>query len=179
VVLLAFLATMCGAGAVGQAQLTAVPEYELKAEFMGRFTLFVDWPPGTLPEPPAPFVIGVVGSSALGRYLEERVANETVKDHPVVVREELELDEIADCQMLFIAGSVRSDLDQILELTRDRPILTVADSEGFAERGVLINLFVVGRRVRFEINESAVHRSGLRIGSKLYRLARLVGPGTR
>jgi len=176
VLLVASVALLCGAWAVGQSQLTAVPEYELKAEFVGRFTLFVDWPPGSLPAPPAPFVIGVIGDSPVAGYLEKRVAGELVKDRPVVVREGVELDEVGQCQLLFISSSAEASLERILELTKDRPILTVADSEGFAERGVLINFLVLDRHVHFEINESAVDRSGLRFGSKLYRLARLVGP---
>jgi len=50
----------------------------------------------------------------------------------------------------------------------------VADSGGFAEAGVLINFYTTSDTVRFEINETAVDRSGLKISSKLFKLAKVV-----
>jgi hypothetical protein len=55
-----------------------------------------------------------------------------------------------------------------------RPILTVGDSNGFATSGVLVNFYTSGDTVRFEMNETAIERSGLRVSGKLLKLARLV-----
>jgi len=57
----------------------------------------------------------------------------------------------------------------------DKPILTVGDTTGFAEKGVLINLYQEERLMQFEVNLPAVKRSKLTFSSKLLRLARLVG----
>ena len=93
----------------------------------------------------------------------------------MVVREISNLDEIEGCHMLFIAHSSPYELDEILARTAGRPVLTISESDGYAERGVLINLYIADDRVRFEINQAAVRRSGLAFRSKLYKVARLVG----
>jgi hypothetical protein len=86
--------------------------------------------------------------------------------------------ELAACQLAFIGPSERARLKQILSNTSGRPILTVSDSEGFAQQGVLINLLLdEDGHVRFEISSQEVRRSGLKISAQLLRLARLVGEG--
>ena len=56
--LLGAVALLAGASAA------QVPEYALKAEFLERFTRFVDWPGEH--DPRSPFVIGVYGSNPFG-----------------------------------------------------------------------------------------------------------------
>jgi hypothetical protein len=53
-------------------------------------------------------------------------------------------------------------------------VLTVSDERGFAQQGVGINFYTEEDKVRFEINQDAVNRSGLRISSKLLSLAKIV-----
>ena len=50
----------------------------------------------------------------------------------------------------------------------------VADADGFARKGGIANFIVSDQRVRFAINESAAKRAGLKVSSKLLRLAELV-----
>ena len=52
-----------------------------------------------------------------------------------------------------------------------RPVLTVADSEGWLDQGVMINLSRRQARLAFDINLGAARQAGLRISSKLLRLA--------
>ena len=68
----------------------------------------------------------------------------------------------------------RAQLAAILARTAGKPILTVAESEGAAERGFLVNFYSSAENLRFEINDSASRRSGLKISSKLLKLARVV-----
>ncbi len=50
-------------------------------------------------------------------------------------------------------------------------ILTVGEASGFASRGLMVNFVTAASKVRFEINEKAAQRAGLKISSKLLRLA--------
>ncbi len=152
-----------------------VPEHELKAEFIRRFTLFVEWPETAFADPEAPFVIGVLGPSPLTPFLERQAGAEPILGRRAEVREVADLDHLPDCQVLFITSRPPADLGRVLERTGTRPILTVGDTAGFGEQGVLLNFYQEGQRVRFEVNEKAVRSSGLRVAARLYRLARLVG----
>ena len=155
-----------------------VPEYEAKSEFLERFTRFIDWPPGSSAEAPGtPFVIGVVGRDPFGPYLDALAAR-PIKGKRVRVRRlpGNSPDLAGCCHLLYIAASEARELPRIVSRLADRPVLTVGDTRGFAEAGVLINLVEDGGRIGFEVNEPAVRRSGLKFNSKLLRLARLVGP---
>jgi hypothetical protein len=156
-----------------RAQVAALPEPQLKAEFIERFTRFVDWPDDAS-ESERPFVIGVVGQSALTPFLEQMAGSRRIKGRPVVVQPLQEPESMRRCHVVFIAASQGGSLPRILARVAHEPVLTISDSEGFAERGVIINFFELGDRLRFEINEPAAQRSGLRIGSQLFRLARVI-----
>ena len=63
---------------------------------------------------------------------------------------------------------------QIIEALADSPILTVGETDGFLESGGIINFITEEDKVRFEINAAAAKKRGLRISSKLLRLAKRV-----
>ena len=52
--------------------------------------------------------------------------------------------------------------------------MTIGDSADFAGAGGMIGLINMDRKVRFQINVGAVHRSGLSISSQLLKIAILV-----
>jgi hypothetical protein len=76
---------------------------------------------------------------------------------------------------LFISRSAGNHVPEILAALEGKPVLTVGDSDGLAERGVIINMFIEDSKVRFEINQAAALKSKLQISSRLLRLARLAG----
>jgi hypothetical protein len=67
------------------------------------------------------------------------------------------------------------NLAAILRETEGRPVLTIGDTDGFAQAGVILNLYTFDQRVRIEANTTAAARAGLRLSSQLLRLARIVG----
>ncbi len=151
----------------------SVPSQNLvKAEFVERFTRFIDWPRDKL-EPGDRFTLCVLGITPVGTPLAQ-VARRRFKNREVSYVRLGDLDRIASCHLVFIASSERGRLAEILKRARGRPILTIGDTEGYCERGVLINLYPAGRNLHFEINIEAALESGLRFRSKLLRLARLV-----
>lgn len=158
----------------------SLPEYALKAEFIERFTRFIEWPAGSpASDQSAPFVIGLFGRSPLRPHLERLADSRRIKGRPVVVEEVGRLDEIDACHVLFIPRSQAPSLAKIVSRTARLPVLTVGDTDGFAETGVILNFFVEEDRLRFEINERAAHSSGLKIGAPLFQLARVIRPEAR
>lgn len=152
-------------------------EYAMKAVFLERFTRFVEWPAEyAISDTTKPFILGIVGSSRLGSILEKVYASQTIRDKHVEIRYISDLEDIVDCHLLFISRITLANLSRILAYTRGKPILTVSDTRGFAMRGVLINLNIEEDRIRFEINEGAVHESGLYMSYHLLKLAKIVNP---
>jgi hypothetical protein len=160
------------AGSPGQGEVTR--EYEVKAAFLYSFATFIDWPGDAVPDAGDAFIIGVLGTDPFGPVLDAIAASKTVRGKRIVVRRFATLEDYTPCHILFVADSERARMRGVVEKLRDAPVLLVADTEGFARVGGAINLVIEDNKVRFEINQAAAEHAGLKISSKLLRLARLV-----
>lgn len=154
------------------ARAAEVSEYALKAEFIERFTHFISWPTSAFAGADAPFLICVLGESPFGGYLDQMTAGRSIRERKVRLHQPKEPAEARRCHVLFVARSEKAKLAAILGQTGDKPILTVGDTEGFAQRGVLINFYLDGDKVRFEVNAEAIKKSGLSVSAQLMSLAR-------
>jgi len=173
-ILLIALLPSAGLSAPGRAT-PEYSEYEVKAEFIERFTRFVAWPQSVFASADSAFVVCVWGSGPLATQLERMVARGKIKDRPARLLHVEPSDGLDGCHILFVAVAERAAVRSIMARTRGKPILSVADQPGFAEAGVLINLIIDDEgAVRFEINREAADASGLKISAKLMRLARFV-----
>ena len=76
--------------------------------------------------------------------------------------------------MLFVSSSEALHLSQIKESLKGKCVLTIGETEGFAQTGGVINFTLEENKVRFEINVDAAERSHLKISSKLLALAKVV-----
>ncbi len=152
-------------------------ETQVKAIFLERFTRFTQWPSDSnVHDPDKPFVLGVLDKGDFVKILREVYHQQKIKGKPVEIKVIHYLDSVLSCHLLFIGRSYKKELSWILAKTRNRPILTVSDTTGFANKGVLINLYLVNRKIRFEINQSALQRSGLKMSYNLLSLAKIIHP---
>lgn len=150
-------------------------EYTIKAVFLEHFTRFIEWPESfEIADASYPFYVAVIGENPFGSILDQIYSDQKIKNRKVEILYISTLDEITECQILFISSSNEEILPEILSRTRNKPILTVSDTNGFAENGVLINFYLAGNKIKFEINETAVHESGLIMSYRLLSLARIV-----
>ena len=158
-----------------KAPQTARPEYEVKARFLLQFPEFVSWPASAgLDDPAKPFVILVLGDSPFGDRLDTAAAGRKAQGHPVVIRYARDAAAMDGCQMVFICASERARLESLVARAEARGALTVADSDGFAEHGVMINLVIESNLPRFEINRGAARAAGLSFNAQILGLARRV-----
>jgi hypothetical protein len=158
------------------AQDAPTREYQIKAAFLLNFVQFVKWPPVAFSTPGAPFKIGILGDDPFGPALDETIRGETVSGHPLSVVRSRRLDDLRDCQMIFIARSEEGQLDQILEQLKGTPVLTVSELDGFANEGGDIDFYLSEDKVRFAINPQSARQNGLKISSQLLALAKIVQP---
>ena len=87
-------------------------------------------------------------------------------------------DEIRGCHILFVSFSERFNVEQIVKQAKKLPILTVGDTEGFAQLGLDINLLVVENKVKLEINKQCLDAKEFKVSSELLDLATIVRGGT-
>jgi hypothetical protein len=145
------------AGVCAQAQ--PVPEEAVKAAFVTKFPVFVEWPP---PRPRQ--VICAVGEDAVVLSLARTpMGGASFRRLDAIGRE-------TDCTVLYAAGSAKQTVGQALRAVDGLPVLTITDSRRSAARG-MIHFTVQQQRVRFQIDAGRAQRSGLAPSSKLLALA--------
>lgn len=149
-------------------------EYEIKAAFLFKFIKFVEWPESSFSSDTEPIIIGVVGKDPFGRNLDDTISGKTVKNRPIVIKRFKRYENIGRCHVLFISSSEKKRFFLILKQLMRRPVLTVSDTRNFARNGGMINLFTRNRKIRFQINLTSVETSGLKISSRLLRLADII-----
>jgi hypothetical protein len=157
------------------AQAEQPTEYEVKAAFIHNIAKFVEWPAAA--RTTGALRLCVLGQDqsggALGALRGKPIGN-AVWDVAPVDRQS----NLSQCRVLFISASESGDLAQVLDGIKDRAVLTMGDTGGYAVQGVMVNFYLEQNRVRFEINPQAASRAGLRISSQLLKLARIVAePG--
>lgn len=158
------------------ARAAATPENQVKAVFLFNFAQFVEWPPMAFASDAAPLVIGVLGDNPFDSALEEAVRGENVNHRSLEVRHYRRVADVDTCHILFVARSEASRLDEIFAALKGRSILTVGDTDGFAQHGGMIRFVTDNSRVRLRINLTAAKAAGLVISSKLLRPAEIVSP---
>ena len=159
-----------------RAQASNPKEYQIKAIFLFNFIQFVEWPASAFDDAGAPIRIGVLGDDPFDGALEAAVQGEKIRQRALVVQRAHRIGDLSGCHVIFVCRSERGSIGKIIPAVGDKPILTVGDMPDFAHWGGIINFYLEGQKVRFEINRVAAQRCGLKLSSQLLRLARIVGP---
>jgi len=153
------------------AQTTATPEYALKAAFIYNFARFTNW--GDRPD--KALNLCVLGRDPFGSALDT-IDNKEVGQLHIVVKRLRDVDKaFHGCQIVFIADSEMDNF--LLQPERIRlagGVMTIADQEGAARRGVTVELTTADQRVGFEFNQASATQAKVEVSSKLLRLARKV-----
>jgi len=164
--------------AVTNAADTSSPgEYQVKAAFLYNFAKFVEWPTEAFPATNTAIILCILGEDPFGIDLEQAVKGKTANGKELTIRRIKEVQELKICHILFISSSEKKRLSQILEVTKNSSILTVGEMDRFAKLGGIINFVIEENKVRFEINVDVAEQAGLKINSKLLKLARIVKKG--
>lgn len=158
----------------GRTRDAQASEAELKAAWMYNFLQHVQWPASAFRDERSPLVVGVLGAHPLEEALAKAVRGKSAQSRPVEVRRVAQPADAKGAHVLFVPDGEKGRFDEALAAARGAPLLLVAESEGLARRGAALNFYVEESRVRFEANVDAAARSGLAVGSKLLKFARLV-----
>ena len=166
-------------GVVAGAESPAPTMHQVQAAFLFNFAKFVTWPDDAFQRSENSLIIGVLGEDPFGAVLEETIRDKTVMGKKLAVKRFVRIQDAANSHILFLSSSEESRLPQIMKGLEQANVLTVSDMEEFAERVGMVAFTVEGQKVRFNINVEAVERAGLKMGSQLLKLAKIVGDKSR
>lgn len=149
-------------------------EYLIKAALLFNFAKFAEWPTSAFRNNAAPLRICVIGEDPFGSALGS-LEGKTVIDRPLAVARIATVEDAPACQILFVSASEQGNLGKIIDTVGALPILTVADMGQFTGSGGIVALKVADNHSRLEINVEAAEKAGLKLSSKLLRLADTFG----
>ncbi len=152
------------------ARAQSASQEDVQAAFIHKFIKFIEWPEGSLPSDSNIIVLGILGKGPMVNALV-KIEGKKVRGLKIVVRKLSGPKELESCNVLFISPSEEKSHEEILDQVKGSNILTVGQTKGFAQKGVIINFVVVDNKIRFEINLNAGAQAGLKISSKLLNLA--------
>jgi hypothetical protein len=122
-------------------------------------------------------VIGILGTDPFGTIIDKIVQDKKIGTRGFVVKRlkwGTDLKELKECKILFVGASEKAHMDELVQIVRGLPILTVGETPGFADRGGVIRFVLEDNRVRFEVNVLAARQADLTISSRLLTLARII-----
>ncbi len=152
-------------------------EYNVKAAFLYSFGRYVEWPKDAFEEWSGAFVLGIYGEDPFGQVLDRIAQSKTIQGHRIIIQRMATIEELQPCHILFVSHSVPLEQqNMIIHKIRndDKTTLLVGEVPGFAERGGMINFYLEGGTVRFEINVDAMRQEKFLTDAKLLNLGKKV-----
>jgi len=159
-----------GSTRFGAAAAQPVSEHQIKAAFVFNIARFAEWPPEAFASKEAPLLLCLFGRDPFGPALES-VDGRQVGGRAFQVRRNVRVDDFKGCHLLYVAEADERRIAIALRAAGGT-VLTIGDSEAFADAGGMVNLLLLDNRIQFDVNMPAVNRSGVRLSSQLLKLAR-------
>jgi len=138
-----------------------------KALFLYNFTKYIEWPSS---QHGNDFIIGVLGNSAITNELNTYVGKQKVGARNIIIKVFKSVDEIDNCQILFIPSSKSSLIGSVVSKTSGKNTLLVTDRKGLSTSGSGISFIEENDKLKYEINKSNIQRNGLTVNSALVKL---------
>lgn len=153
-------------------------DYEAQSQYLRSFVEFVNWPEKTAQQGHRPTInFCILGNDPYGKLLDNAILGHSFGGRQGVIVRGQHLVDLGVCDVLFIGKSEEKKEDKILEKLRKKDVLTIADTEGFAARGGIIQFVWEKDHLGFLINVDAADRAGLKISASLLALAQIVHDG--
>ncbi len=172
---LAILALLAVSSATADTKTAPMDEFEVKAAFLLKFPAFGECPKERTSTEEGEIVIGILGKDPFGEKLDRLVQKANAASRKVRVQRAADPNKLLACHIVFIADSERNKLRSTLKTLAAHPILTVSGMPGFCGEGGIVATLRKDNTVKLEINRRAAEGAGLKLSSKLLRVAKLVG----
>ena len=142
-------------------------ECELKTAFIYQFTKYVSWP--KTKKNKDRLVIGVIAHKHMFDAIKklDGKLSQGMKISVISMKDYSQLDGI---DILYIESWFPIN-EELVKKAVKHHVLTISDRSDAAEKGIIIALYMVGSKLRFDVNLKVADASSLRLSSRLLRLA--------
>lgn len=141
-------------------------EYQLKTAYLFHFAELAEWPTT------GDITICSAIDNHLTRYLSvldgRKIASQTVRVKLIDT-----IDSLAGCSIVYLDQN-QSMTPQLAERGMNHHLLLVGDGEHFAEDGGMLQFALRDNKLKLLVNLPAVRAAGLKLSSKLLRMAEVL-----
>jgi len=144
---------------------------KLKAAYILSFAKLISWPQDVLPSKNANLVFCAAATESLTNELRNH-SGKTIQGHRVQIVALGKRGDSLGCHIVYI--DPQHSFRWFESVERMKGQLWVGEEEGFINKGGVINFYIDGERLRFEISVAHAKDSSLDISSRLLNLAKIV-----
>lgn len=146
----------------------------IKAKFLYNLALLSDWPTSSFSSPNAPFHFCTLNAEDVSAALNFMAIGKEIDGHAVKVVEIQDPAETSNCQVLFSSITRNSEMQKLGAAVSGKQIMSVADSEEFAERGGAIGLSMLDGKISFTVNGTNIARTQIQVDKRLLKLGKVI-----
>ena len=144
---------------------------KLKAAYILSFAKLISWPQDVLPSKNVNLVFCAAATESLTNELRN-YSGKAIQGHRVQVVALGERGDSLGCHIVYI--DPQHSFRWFERVERIKGQLWVGEEEGFINKGGVINFYIDGEKLRFEISVEHAKDSNLDISSRLLNLAKIV-----
>ena len=141
----------------------------LKVSIIEKASQFV-----TLKESGGDTVVVTVLNNPYGDLFDKVFAGKTINSKKVKIKYINSIDKLEDTGILYIANVSSENLSNVLKKATNKNMLTVSDIRGFAEKGGVLQVFIVSQKPKLKINIDAAAKEDIKIKASLLRIAEVI-----
>jgi hypothetical protein len=145
-------------------------EFLVKSVFILKIPVFIEWPENTSGvNTSKDFVIDIIGKDPFKGKLQSIIQsrNIKIKNRNITINYISKIENSDGADMLFISNSEKNNLPIIIKYLQNKSVLTISDSKAFLDKGIMINMYIEGSTLKFDVNLKQANESKMYISSKL------------
>ena len=162
--------------AVPEASSRNFEEHEVKAAFLYSFAQFIKQTPKENSAPTSTLNYCTVHEGPVENALKALIAARQTQGETRRYILLADWSEIGQCHFLFQGAD--SERSEPIQLSADESLITVGDSPGFVANGGIIEFQRQGTRIKVHVNLETARKHGIKISSKLLKLATIYSPNS-
>jgi hypothetical protein len=143
------------------------PIHEIHVAFISSFMRYIEWPS----EGQTEFIIGVLGNDDVYNTLTTWYGGKVKGTRKITVKKLASIAEAQTCSLVYLDNSKSNQFDALKSAISGKPVLTITDGSKLGSKGSCINFREVAGKLRFELNQSALDASSLKVSSQLVNIA--------
>lgn len=152
----------------------SVEEYTAKSVLTLNLARFSEWPPDVFSENKTLVNLCLIGDDTIVKAFamidKKPVGNKNLSILNITGNRQLDR-----CQMLYVSSDT-GKISQLIEESYKRHILTIGETDDFLADGGGVYFEVNSSKITLHVNLNAVEKSGVRINSRVLKLATIYNP---